>query len=224
MMKEKKEKLQNKIIEKNENIEKLLELKSAYKKHKINIKKRLDDFSQVPKKDYFYELCFCICTPQSNAQRCWNAIENLKKDDFQNQAKKINPKKYLIKKVRFHNHKSKYLLEWKQKNEILINELLKFKDSKLAREHLVKNVLGLGYKEAGHFLRNIGHTNLAILDRHILKNMIYYGAIKKLPKTLNKKNYFFLEEQFQKFAKKMDITMDELDLLFWSKENGEIFK
>jgi len=38
-------------------------------------------------------------------------------------------------------------------------------------EWLVKNLTGLGYKEAGHFLRNIGSGKIAILDRHILRNL-----------------------------------------------------
>ena len=89
--------------------------------------------------------------------------------------------------------------------------------------YLVKNVKGLGLKEASHFLRNTGHENLAILDRHILKNLAKLNIIE-LPKTLTPKIYFEIENKFQNFSKEVNIPMDELDLLFWSMETGEIFK
>jgi N-glycosylase/DNA lyase len=93
------------------------------------------------------------------------------------------------------------------------------------REWLVKNVKGLGYKEATHFLRNVGRSNgLAILDRHILRNLKRYGAIRAIPKTLSKKEYFRIERRFREFADAVGIPIDELDLLFWSMETGEIRK
>jgi N-glycosylase/DNA lyase len=92
------------------------------------------------------------------------------------------------------------------------------------REYLVKNVKGLGLKEASHFLRNIGHNNLAILDRHILKNLHKLGVIEEVPRSLTKKAYLDIEEKFKRFSKKIGITMDELDLLFWSMETGKVFK
>jgi thermostable 8-oxoguanine DNA glycosylase len=33
-----------------------------------------------------------------------------------------------------------------------------------------------------------------------------------------------IEEKFRRFAGEIDIPMDELDLLFWSRETGEILK
>jgi N-glycosylase/DNA lyase len=93
------------------------------------------------------------------------------------------------------------------------------------REWLVKNVKGLGYKEATHFLRNIGKNGeLAILDRHILRNLKRYGAIRTIPETLSRKKYLQIEKQFQKFAQQVEIPINAMDLLFWSFETGEILK
>ncbi len=86
------------------------------------------------------------------------------------------------------------------------------------------NVKGLGWKEASHFLRNIGRRNLAILDRHILRNLKRHQVIRSLPKTLTAKRYKAIEQQFARFAEAIGISMDELDLLFWSRETGEILK
>ena len=84
---------------------------------------------------------------------------------------------------------------------------------------------GLGYKEASHFLRNIGvGLDLAILDRHIIKNLKRYGVIEEVPKSLTPKKYLEIEEKMKEFARRIDIPMPELDLLFWSMETGEVFK
>jgi N-glycosylase/DNA lyase len=89
----------------------------------------------------------------------------------------------------------------------------------------VKNVRGLGYKEATHFLRNVGlNGGLAILDRHILRNLKRYRAIRSLPKSLSRKKYLALERSFLHFADRIGISLDELDLLFWSMETGVIRK
>ena len=77
--------------------------------------------------------------------------------------------------------------------------------------------LGLGYKEASHFLRNIGKNDgLAILDRHILRNLKRLGLINLIPKSISKKQYLAIERRFSIFAKDLGIAFDALDLLFWS--------
>ena len=94
-----------------------------------------------------------------------------------------------------------------------------------AREWLVENVKGLGYKEASHFLRNIGlGEDLAILDRHILKNLVLLGVIAKVPGSPTKRIYLEIEKEMAAFSEKAGIPMRELDLLLWYKEAGEVFK
>ena len=80
-------------------------------------------------------------------------------------------------------------------------------------------------KEASHFIRNIGKNNseLAILDRHILRNLQRYNAINEV-KNLYPKTYLEIESKMKSFSKKINIPLDELDLLFWQNETGEIFK
>jgi len=89
----------------------------------------------------------------------------------------------------------------------------------------VENVKGLGYKEASHFLRNIGlGEDLAILDRHILKNLALLGVIAEVPESPSKRLYLEIEKQMTAFSCKVGIPMGQLDLLLWYKEAGEIFK
>ena len=93
------------------------------------------------------------------------------------------------------------------------------------RDYIAENVYGYGLKEAGHFLRNIGKSNnrIAILDRHILRNLSSLGVIKS-EKMKSNKDYYEIESKFLDYAKKVDIPIDHLDLLFWGNENGTIFK
>src|SRR4030042_2590550 len=87
-----------------------------------------------------------------------------------------------------------------------------FEDIYECREWFVKNIKGLGYKEASHFLRNIGlGEKIAILDRHILKNLNLFGVIKEIPKSVSKAKYLKIEKNMIEFAKKIDIPLSHLD-------------
>jgi len=199
-----------------------MDMHKEYSKRKSEIEGRLKEFKQVNGKDLFYELCFCLLTPQSKAKNADFCIKEMKKMNFLENG--FDPTAILKQKIRFHNNKGKYLLEMREKYHGLKDELKRIKDNKEKREFLVKNVKGISWKEASHYLRNTGHENLAILDRHILNNLVKMKAINELPKSLTKKKYFEIEEKFLEFAKKSGIPMDHLDLLFWSMETGEVFK
>jgi N-glycosylase/DNA lyase len=139
----------------------------------------------------------------------------------------IDPESILRRKdcyIRFHKNKSKYLITVKNQFPLIAEQVNGRLTSEELRLWLVKNVKGLGWKESSHFLRNIGHRNLAILDRHILRNLVRLGVLSGLPKTLTAMNYLQIEEKFRKFSRHIGIPMDELDLLFWSMETGEILK
>jgi len=197
-------------------MKKLLE---SYKKSKSQIKARLKDFEN--NKDYFYELCFCLLTPQSSAKRADVCIQELKQLDFKN--KDINPVKILEKKIRFHNNKSNYLNEAKNNYKEIEKALNNIKDSKELREFLVKNIKGYGYKEASHFLRNIGFKDYAIIDFHIVDILANYGLIEK-PKTLTPKKYLEIENVLRKLAQKTNTSLGELDLYLWYNETGKVLK
>lgn len=199
------------------------------KKHKI--KNRLREFSNLHKakdEDIFSELCFCILTPQSKAIRCDKAIKELKTCGL---LLKGNKKSVIsrLKGVRFPNNKAGYIIAarkfFKNGGGLDIKNRLDFKNPFNAREWLVTNIKGLGYKEASHFLRNIGlGKDMAILDTHILKNLKRYEVINKIPPSLTKKTYLKIESRMKKFSKKVNIPFLDLDLLFWSNQTGFIFK
>ncbi len=180
------------------------------------------------KKDIFPELAFCLFTPQSKAKSCWKAIETLleKQLIYKGSHKEISN---ILSKigVRFKNNKAKYLIEARRlaSNPDLKDRINSFKNPVEAREWLVKNVKGMAYKEASHFLRNIGYgQDIAILDRHILKNLKLLGVIKEVPRSITPKTYLEIEQKMKVFAKQVKIPMDHLDITFWCNETGEIFK
>jgi len=209
-------------------MKKLLE---HYKKNKRSIKNRLKDFENSYKKDdkhIFSELCFCLLTPQAEAVECDKAIEELKKTGllFDGHPKAISP---YLKAARFLNKKAEFIVNarglFKKNGCFRIKDYIDEKDILKTRAWLAENIKGIGYKEASHFLRNVGFgRDLAILDVHILKNLKAYGVIEEIPKTLTKKEYLRIENKLRDFCKKINIPMDELDLLFWSKETGFVFK
>jgi N-glycosylase/DNA lyase len=200
-------------------------LREAHRTKAAEIAGRLREFGAVPQEDYFYEAVYCLLTPQSSAVNAGKAVELLRAHDLRNTL--IDPAPLLHQKefyIRFHRTKAKHLLAIRDQYAELHPRLLNGSTSMELRLWLVKNVKGLGWKEASHFLRNIGHRNLAILDRHILRNLVRFGVLRSLPKTLTAKKYLTIEEKFQQFAEKIGIPMDELDLLFWWMGAGQILK
>jgi len=211
----------------------ITELKKSYRAKKEEIERRLSEFEKLSligtEEEIFYELCFCLLTPQSKAKVCLKVIE----DFIKGKILSIDSRETVAKNlwgVRFKNNKAGYILN--AKNLFLKNGTIEikskingFKNAFEAREWLVKNVKGIGYKEASHFLRNIGlGENLAILDRHILKNLKVYGVIDEIPRSLSRKKYIEIEDKMKDFSRNTNIPLSHLDLLFWSRETGKIFK
>jgi len=202
-----------------------------YREKKSAIQKRLHEFEAVwsfPERKIFSELCFCICTPQSNAVQCDKAIKTLEENgDLYNGG--LSDIRKGLRAVRFPNNKSRYIIQargfFAKNGSFRIKELVDTRNIKETRLWFANNVKGLGLKEASHFLRNIGFgSDIAILDVHILRNMKKYGAIKEIPANLSQKVYVSIEERLRAFSGKVKIPMAELDLLFWSSATGKIFK
>jgi N-glycosylase/DNA lyase len=132
--------------------------------------------------------------------------------------------------VRFKNNKAKNIVAAREKliengKPVLKRILSGFPDVFSRRDWLVANIRGMGYKEGSHFLRNIGMgENLAILDRHVFTHMLRLEIIPEKPASLSPKRYLELEEKLRQFARKAEIPLAHLDILFWYLETGAIFK
>jgi len=208
-------------------------LRQNYIDCRDRIKGRLHEFKTIAierdEERALCELIFCLLTPQSKAKLCWRAVESIckKYNTLQCSRSEILGELY---GVRFRYKKSIYVYEairrFIDNGEFrIIERLADFNSAESARDWLVTNIKGLGYKEASHFLRNIGMgDDIAILDRHILRNLMRYGVIDSIPTYLSKKRYIDIEDKMRLFSKNIGIPMSHLDLLFWYIETGELFK
>ncbi len=212
-------------------------LLNSFAQRENAIKERLNHFKSVyawPEEKLFSELVFCILTPQSRALNCDRAVQELNSQCLLFKGSSKNTAKVLKSKgVRFYNNKARYIISAREQffngSATLRGSLelwkLKTQTPIEFRNLVSKNIKGLGLKEASHFLRNIGHgEEVAILDRHILKNLVKYKVIPEIPKSLTAKKYHEIEQKMFKFAKKVGIHPAALDLLLWSEETGEVFK
>ncbi|KAA0006972.1 MAG: N-glycosylase/DNA lyase [Thermoplasmata archaeon] len=206
-------------------MEKLKALHSLYYFIKEDIAKKLEEFKSIGKDEgkVFKELIFCILTPQSKAEICWNAVERMFKKNIVPEGS-VDEIARELKGVRFRFNKARYIVEARKFFNKNFLRKLNDMDAVNAREWLVKNIKGYGYKEASHFLRNIGKGfELAILDRHILKNLVEFSVIDNIP-ALTKKKYYEIEKKMREFSERIGIPMAYLDFVLWHRQTGRIFK
>lgn len=222
---------ENKINERI-NWEKHEEILEIYKKIKAGIEKAIKGYKKAWKgteKEVFAEMAFCILTPQSKAKNAWLAITNLVENGLLYNGKAEEMVEFL-NIVRFKNNKSRYLVEFRElmtrNGELHPKKILsEIGDTFEKRKWILKNIKGMGLKEANHVLRNLGFgENIAILDRHILRNLKALNVIEEIPKSITEKKYYEIEEKMREYSDFSKIKMDELDLVLWYKEAGEIFK
>jgi len=183
------------------------------------IQQRVRDFAffeKRPSEDWFSELCFCLLTANASAKGGIKVQAEVNPEEFLQLSQEQLVKK--LKKVgyRFPNVRSGYIVEARKYSNI--KELIGGMDSDKAREFLVKNVKGLGMKEASHFLRNIGRMDLGILDKHILR------SLGQEVKGLTPNRYIELEKKLIKLGELTEVNMAELDLMLWYGQTGEILK
>jgi len=208
-------------------------LRTEYESKRSDIERRLEDFrrfGRTQEERLFEELCFCILAVQTGARRSDAAVAGLRDANLLWSGRPSDLASFLRHRTRFHNHKAAFIVRARERFSVegdgrLSATLGSFASSKDARAWLVREVDGVGLKEASHFLRNTGHgEDLAILDRHILRNLIRHGVIRRMPRTLTAKRYLEIETRMERFARDVGIPMAALDLVFWSRETGEIFK
>lgn len=180
------------------------------------VDQRIKEFKN--NKDHFSELCFCLLTANFNAERSMmmqgkiaEGFSSLPRSQLTNKLKQLGH--------RFPNARASFIVEARKYK----NNLKKILKSEDPRQWLVENIKGLGYKEASHFLRNIGFEDYAIIDFHIIDLLEKNNLVQK-PKTLSKNKYSEIERLLKNIAKKSNLNLAELDLYLWYLETGKILK
>ncbi len=189
------------------------------------IETRIHEFEKIkvlPIDEIFKELCFCIMTANCGAEKCIEVHEGIH-NGFLNLSKEKLTDKFKALGYRFPNIRSEYITEARDHKDNLEKMIKSNDDINGLRDWIVKNIKGIGYKEASHFLRNIGFNDYAIIDFHIIDLLEKYSLIQK-PKALKKSKYLEIEEILKDLGKKLKLNLAELDLYLWYLETGKILK
>jgi len=172
---------------------------------------------------WFSELCFCILTANSSARLGMRIQETLGAAGFLGLTKEEIAQRLRELGHRYSERRAVFIVTARNYQNIK-DVVTRINNEKKAREWLADNVMGLGYKEASHFLRNVGYNNVAILDRHVLRIMRDYGIIEEVPKALTKRMYIEYEERLTRLAIEVGMTLSRLDLYLWYMKTGAVLK
>jgi len=210
-------------------IDSVSSLKDYYSLIQPQIEHRLSEFQTIGSSHdrlaLFKELVFCILTANASAKMALRCIDILGDTIITDNEETIKNK--LKHNHRFPNTRARYIIESRDylKRSFGLNLFRIFEiinDQFALREFLKLNILGIGFKESSHFLRNVGYQGFAILDKHIISMLNLFKV--KVSKPRNGKEYIEIERRMMNFANQIDINIDHLDILFWSYKTGEIIK
>jgi N-glycosylase/DNA lyase len=203
----------------------LPELERAKQRAGPLVEARVKEFLETGRDEEaaFLELCFCLLTANYHAlggmriqQEVGRGFLTLNQEALAARLKELG--------YRFPNTRAAYIVAARRLYGQLLDTLNGFLSSGEAREWLVRNVKGLGFKEASHFLRNIGHLDVAIIDRHILRFLHRHAIIEHIPSSLTPRRYLELERLLLAAARRTGLEPGVLDLYLWYLETGRVLK
>lgn len=194
------------------------------RKVKDLVGKRLCEFKALGKKSsngLYKELCFCTLTANFDAAKSI-AIQKKIGSSFLSLPEKRLEARLRALGYRYPN-RAAYICDSRRHCRDLKKIVSSFGSETELREWLAHNVKGLGFKEASHFMRNIGFENVAIIDFHIVDLLAKHKLIEK-PKTMTKRRYLEIELVLAGLAERLSMTLAELDLYLWFVETGKVLK
>ncbi len=208
-------------------------IRAAHRARRAEIRARLAEFEEVWRaasdERLWEELVFCIFTAGASARMGLRSIEAVRELLARGTHEELAGA--LQSKHRYPNSRSGYIVVTREYLEgdcrMRLRERLEgFSDPIARRDWLARErgIKGLGYKEASHFLRNVGLRGYAILDKHILRSLAEIGVIESPQPPSTRARYLATEERLRRFARDVRIDFDELDLVLWSMKTGEILK
>lgn len=172
--------------------------------------------------ELFKELCFCLLTANYSSEGGMRVQEAIG-DGFLTLREKELARELRRLGYRFPNARARYIVEARAHR---VRDLLEpGRSSRDIRERLAGTVLGLGFKESSHFLRNIGYDDLAIIDFHIVDVLSGHGLINR-PKSrsLSRSRYLEIEKVLGEISRRSGLSQGELDLYLWYMGTGKILK
>ena len=214
------------------NIDRLL---VAYRERRKDIRSRLREFRDVWRSAsdarLWEEMVFCIFTAGASAKMGLRSVEALRPLLQSGAQHEMTSALVAAGAHRFPNARPGYVIVTRnylrESCSMRLRERLSGYRSPIERrDWLAKEprIKGLGYKEASHFLRNIGFKGYGILDKHIVRSLYELNVIDSPKPPTTREKYLETEGKMRQFARSTRINFDELDLLLWSMKTGEILK
>lgn len=208
-------------------------IRRTHRARRSEIRERLGEFRDLGRRGsdekLWAEMVYCFFTGGCSARMGLNALEAVRpilmtgdQTELANALSGVH---------RYPNARARYVVAsrefLREHCDLRLRSKLESFDCRLARrDWLVKErgIKGLGYKEASHYLRNIGFRGYAILDKHVLNCLVELGIIDDPRPPANRSKYLSVEEKLNKLTDMTGIDFDELDLVLWSMKTGVILK
>jgi N-glycosylase/DNA lyase len=208
-------------------------IKRAYDARRDAIRLRMSEFNAIGASGtdthFWEEMVFCFFTGGCSARMGINSLEAVKPyllsgDQDQLAAALTGVHRYPNARARYIVASREFLL--KHCGLELRKKLHGFECSQERRDWLAreKGIKGLGYKEASHYLRNVGFKGYAILDKHVLNCLAELKLIDEAKPPNTRSKYLMIEEKVRKLTDLTEIDFDELDLVLWSMKTGIVLK
>jgi N-glycosylase/DNA lyase len=208
-------------------------IRKTHRERRDEIRGRLAEFRTIGRERnddrLWEEMVFCFFTGGCSAKmgmRSIEAVRPLLKDGTRDQLAQA-----LSGVHRYPNERAKYIVHSREFLQAecgmrLAERLSVFDNGIARRDWLVreKGIKGLGYKEASHYLRNIGYSGYAILDKHVLRCLAELKIIDDPKPPNTRSRYLTVEDKLRRLTKKVRIDFDELDLVLWSIKTGVVLK
>ncbi len=205
----------------------------AHRQRRGEIRRRLAEFDSIWKDGddsrLWEEMVYCFFTGGCSARMGLNSVEAVR--PLLANGSQPELAKALSGVHRYPNARARYVSASRDFlhqhcNFQLRNKLESFDCHFERRDWLVreKGIKGLGYKEASHFLRNIGLKGYAILDKHVLRCLAELKIIESPKPPNGRSKYLKVEAKLRELTKRTKIDFDEMDLVLWSMKTGQILK
>ena len=206
---------------------------SAHAGRRLEIRRRLAEFAAIGRRGtdekLWEEMVFCFFTGGCSARMGMRSIEAVRPLLMTGDQPELALA--LTGVHRYPNARSRYIVASREFlsehcGMRLRKKLKSFTCRHERRDWLVreKGIKGLGYKEASHFLRNIGFRGYAILDKHVLNSLAELKIIDEPKPPNTRSRYLMIEEKLKNLTDTIGIDFDELDLVLWSMKTGVILK
>src|SRR5437762_3931950 len=210
-------------------------LRVTYLAPRNEIRARLSEFTEVSHTAsdarLWEEMVFCIFTAGASAKMGLRSVEALRPLLQSGAHQEMTSALVAAGAHRFPNARPGYVIVTRNYlrescSMRLRERLLSYRSPIERRDWLAQDprIKGLGYKEASHYLRNIGFKGYGILDKHIVRSLYELKVIDSPKPPTSRGKYLETEGKMRQFAKRTRINFDELDLLLWSMKTGEILK